>query len=44
MSDFRRMKWARPDTNNTVGALNINPRVSIHLAIDNFGRNWLALF
>lgn len=43
MSDFRLRKWTKPSSNFTVGSLNVNPRTSIHLAIDNFGRSWVSI-
>ena len=43
MSDFRRMKWQFPGTNNSVGAFQVTPRVSILTAIDSIGNSYIAL-
>ena len=43
MSDFRRMKWRAPETTNSVAAMALAPRVSMILAIDNFGEAYVSL-
>ena len=43
MSDFRRMKWQAPDSTNSVACLSLVPRISMILALDNYGQVYLTL-
>lgn len=43
MEDFRRYKWKHPDYSNSIPKKNISPRISLILALDNFGRSYIAL-
>ena len=43
MSDFRRMKWQHPSYENSVAKKLWSPRVSMILAIDNFGESYVSL-
>ena len=44
MSDFRKYKWGVKGSTNSVAALNISPRIAMHLACDSNGNVWLSLF
>ena len=43
MSDFRRMKWRAKDTTNSVACLSLAPRISMIVALDNFGQSYVSL-
>ena len=43
MSDFRRMKWQIPGSNNSVAAFQMAPRVSMFVALDTLGNVYLSL-
>ena len=43
MQDFRRMKWRVKGTTNSVPILALQPRISMIMAIDNFGSQYLTL-
>jgi hypothetical protein len=43
MSDFRRMKWQAPGTNNSVPAYQMAPRVSMFTALDTLGNVYVSL-
>ena len=43
MEDFRRMKWQAPGTNNSVSKKQWQPRISLILALDNYGESYVAL-
>lgn len=43
MSDFRRMKWQFPDSNNSVAAFQVTPRVTMMTAITSDGDSYIAL-
>jgi hypothetical protein len=43
MSDFRRMKWQAPGSNNSVPAFQMAPRVSMFVACDTIGNVYLSL-
>ena len=44
MSDFRKYKWGVKGSTNSVAALNISPRITMHIACDSNGLVWLSLF
>ena len=43
MSDWRRRKWQAPDSNNSVKAFQVTPRVTMLTAIDTLGNLYIAL-
>ena len=43
MSDFRRMKWQSPGSNNSVPAYQMAPRVSMFTAVDTLGNVYVSL-
>ena len=43
MSDFRRMKWQAPGGTNSVACLSLAPRISMIVALDNFGKSYVSL-
>ena len=43
MSDFRRMKWQAPGSNNSVAAFQLAPRVTMVIALDTLGNVYLSL-
>ena len=43
MEDFRRMKWQVPGLTNSVPKKLWSPRISLLLALDNFGESYVAL-
>ena len=43
MSDWRRRKWQPPDSNNSVAAFQLTPRVTMLTALDTKGNVYLAL-
>ena len=43
MSDFRRMKWQKPGTTNSVPKIEITPRVTMILGLDTLGNIYVAL-
>lgn len=43
MEDFRRMKWQVPGTTNSVAKKLWSPRISLILAVDNYGESYIAL-
>ena len=43
MEDFRRRKWQAPGSTNSVAKRLWSPRISLMLAIDNFGESYVAL-
>ena len=43
MTDFRRHHWRPVDRNYSVRAKKLQPRISMILAVDNFGNVWFSL-
>ena len=43
MQDFRRMKWSVSGSTNSVAVLGLVPRISMIVALDNFGQVYLCL-
>ena len=43
MSDFRRTKWPRPGTTNSVPKVEVTPRVTMILGLDTLGNIYVAL-
>ena len=43
MEDFRRMKWRVPGTRNSVSKKLWAPRISLILAMDNFGESYITV-
>ena len=43
ISDFRKMKWQAPGSNNSVAAFQMAPRVSMFIAVDTLGNVYLSL-
>jgi hypothetical protein len=43
MEDFRKFKWKHPDYSNSIPKKSMMPRISMILALDNFGRSYIAL-
>ena len=43
MEDFRKMKWRVPGSSNSISKKLWNPRISLILALDNFGESYIAL-
>jgi len=43
MEDFRRRKWQQPHTTNSLAKKNWQPRISMLLALDNYGESYIAL-
>jgi hypothetical protein len=43
MEDFRRMKWELPGTRNSVPKKAWAPRISLLVALDNFGKSYVAV-
>ena len=43
MSDFRRRKWALPNSTNSVAQLQIVPRISMIAALDTGGKVFYSL-
>ena len=43
MEDFRKMKWQAPDTTNSVGKKLWQPRISLLVALDNFGESYISV-
>jgi Zn-finger domain-containing protein len=43
MEDFRKFKWKHPDYSNSIPKKSMTPRISLILALDNFGRSYIAL-
>ena len=43
MSDFRRRKWARPNTTNSIAQLQVVPRISMIAALDTNGQVFYSL-
>ena len=37
MTDFRRMKWREKDTTNPIGMVQVAPRISMIVGLDNRG-------
>ena len=44
MEDYRKMKWRVPGTTNSVAKKLWAPRISLILALDNYGESYIALF
>ena len=43
MEDFTRMKWQIPETTNSVAKKLVQPRISMIVAIDNFGETFMSI-
>lgn len=43
MEDFRRMKWQPPENTNSIGKKLWAPRISLLLAMDNFGESYISV-
>jgi len=43
MEDFRKMKWQAPGTPNSVAKKLWQPRISLLVALDNFGESYVAI-
>ena len=43
LTDYRRRKWQVKGLPNSIPTLNVNPRISILAAVDNFGAIYVSL-
>ena len=43
MEDFRKMKWRDPGSSNSVSKKTLAPRISLLLAMDNYGESYISV-